>query len=94
MAIYGHKSDGTPLKSQRETILYYLQSNPGTAITSWWAIKEFNFTRLAAIVKEIEKKDGIRLARRDVPYTTRYGGHTNYTEYWYEQPDELEPKLF
>lgn len=94
MAIYGHKADGTPLKTQRETILYYLQSNPGVEISQWGAIKEFGFTRLAAIVKDIEDIDGIRLKRRDVQVETRYGGKTTITKYWYEQPDELEPELF
>lgn len=84
MAIYGYKTDGTPLKSQRETILYYLQSNPGQRISQWKAIKEFGFTRLSAIVKDIEKRNHIYLARTLVKVTTRYGGITHVTEYWYK----------
>lgn len=83
MAIYGHKKDGTPLKTQWETVLYHLQSNPGKPIRAWEAIKEFGFTRLSGIVKKIEYHTGIRLNRRDVKVTTRYGGTTWVTEYWY-----------
>ena len=46
MALYGYKADGTALKSQWETILYHLQTNPGTPIRAWQAIKDFGFTRL------------------------------------------------
>ena len=82
MAHYGFKADGTELKTQWETILYYLQST-GETITSWKAIKEWGFTRLSAIVKSIEKHTGIVLKRQDVKITTRYGGTTWVTEYWY-----------
>ena len=87
MALYGYRADGTPLKSQWETILYYLKTT-GEHITSWQAIKDFGFTRLAAIVKDIEYFRGIRLERKDITVETRYGGHTNVTEYWY--PKNLE----
>lgn len=50
MAHYGTRADGTPLKTQWETILYYLQTTR-KRISSWEAIREFGFTRLAAIVK-------------------------------------------
>ena len=82
MAHYGFKADGTELKTQWETILYYLQST-GETITSWKAIKEWGFTRLSAIVKSIEKHTGIVLKRQDIKITTRYGGTTWVTEYWY-----------
>lgn len=88
MALYGYKADGTPLKSQWQTILYHLQSNPGMTITSWEAIKEFGFTRLSGIVKHIEYRTGITLKRRDVKVETRYGGTCYVTEYWYQQDDE------
>lgn len=88
MARYGFRADGTELKSQWETILYFLQSTPNSSITSWQAIREFGFTRLAAVVKEIEKRTGIRLDRRDVQVETRYGATTYITEYWYN-PNEL-----
>jgi len=88
MVLYGYKADGTPLKSQWQTILYHLQSNPGTTITSWQAIKEFGFTRLSAVVFDIEKHTGIALRRRDVKIQTRYGGTCWVTEYWYQQDDE------
>ena len=83
MALYGYRADGSELKTQWETILYHLQST-GAKITSWQAIKEFGFTRLSGIVKQIEYRTGIVLKRRDVQITTRYGGKTNITEYWYE----------
>jgi hypothetical protein len=85
MAIYGHRADGSELKTQWETILYYLQTNPGTTIRAWQAIKEFGFTRLSGIVKLIEYRTGIVLKRQDVKVTTRYGGTTWITEYWYDE---------
>lgn len=83
MALYGYKADGTPLKTQWQTILYHLQSNPGTTITSWQAIKDFGFTRLSGIVKTIEYRTGVRLCRKDRDVETRYGGKSQVTEYWY-----------
>ena len=85
MANYGKRADGSELKTQWETILYFLQTNPGRTITSWKAIKEFGFTRLSAIVKQIEYNAGIILARHDIIVTNRYGGKTRVTEYWYEK---------
>lgn len=87
MANYGYRADGSELRSQWETILYYLQST-GRTITSWDAIKEFGFTRLSAIVKQIEKNTGIMLKRQDICVETRYGGHTWVTEYWLEEDGE------
>ena len=84
MNVYGYKADGTELKTQWETILYHLQATPKIRITQWQAIKDFGFTRLSAIVKSIEKHTGITLKRRDIKVTTRYGGTTWVTEYWYE----------
>ena len=80
---YGTRADGSILTTQWETILYYLQTTR-KRITSWEAIKEFGFTRLAAIVKEIEYHTGIVLKRESIPFTTRFGASTNITEYWYE----------
>lgn len=87
MALYGYTADGLPLKTQWQMMLYHLQST-GEHITSWQAIKDFGFTRLAAIVKDIEYHTGIRLDRRDVSVETRYGGTTTITEYWY--PKRIE----
>ena len=84
MALYGHKADGTALKTQWETILYLLQSEPGRTIRQWEATKDFGFTDLAGIVKKIHYRTGIFLKRRDVQVKTRYGGTTYVTEYWYE----------
>ena len=84
MALYGYMADGTPLKSQWQTILYHLQTTRET-ITSWQAIKEFGFTRLSGIVKQIEYRTGVELKRRDVKVTTRYGGTVYITEYWYAE---------
>jgi len=83
MANYGFRADGSVLKTQWETILYFLQTNKGETISSWRAIKEFGFTRLSGIVKTIEYRTGIVLRRKDVRVETRYGGITYVTEYWY-----------
>lgn len=90
MALYGYTADGTALKTQWETILYHLRSNPGTPIRAWQAIKEFGFTRLSGIVKLIEYRKGIVLKRRDVKVKTRYGGTTYVTEYWYEEDENKQ----
>lgn len=81
---YGFRADGTELKTQWETILYHLQTHPGTTIRAWEAIKNFGFTRLSGIVKTIEYRTGIVLKRRDIKVHTFYGGITYVTEYWYE----------
>lgn len=81
MATYGFRADGSELKTQWETILYHLQTT-GERITSWKAIRDFGFTRLSGIVKQIEYKTGIVLKRRDIRVSTRYGGFTYVTEYW------------
>lgn len=88
MANYGYRVDGSELKTQWETILYYLQTTPDARITSWKAIKEFGFTRLSDIVYKIEKHTGIVLKRRDVLVTTRYGGKVYVTEYWFEDEND------
>ena len=80
---YGHRADGTPLENLYETILSYLQTT-GKRITQWEATRDFGFTRLSAIVKEIEYRKGIILKRRTIKVGTRYGGTTHVTEYWYE----------
>ena len=88
MANYGYRVDGSELKTQWETILYYLQTTPDARITSWKAIQEFGFTRLSAIVFMIEKHTGIVLKRRDIQVKTRYGGKVYVTEYWYEDEND------
>lgn len=82
MKSYGFRADGSELKTQWETVLYYLQNTEGARITSWQAIKDFGFTRLSDIVLKIKKNAGIVLARRDVSVVTRYGGKAYITEYW------------
>lgn len=84
MKCYGFRADGSPLKTQWETILYYLKTEK-KPITSWEAIKEFGFTRLSGIVMQIEYRTGIRLQRRSKSVETRYGCKTNVTEYWYAE---------
>ena len=85
MKSYGHREDGSNLTTQWETILYYLQSKPGRKITQWQAIRDFGFTRLSGIVKLIEYRKNIVLRRQKVEVTTRYGGKTWITEYWYAE---------
>ena len=86
MKKYGTKADGTPLETQWETILYYLKTQKNS-ITQWEAIKEFGFTRLSAIVKQIEYRTNIVLERKNKTVTTRYGGTTWVTEYWLGEND-------
>lgn len=86
MKKYGTKADGTPLKTQWETILYYLKTQKNS-ITQREAIKEFGYTRLSAIVKLIEYRTNIVLERKKRVVTTRYGGTTWVTEYWLGEDD-------
>lgn len=79
---YGKRADGTEMTAQWQVILYYLTEHPGEKITSWWAIREFGFTRLSGVVKQIEERTGIVLARRRREVITRYGAKTFVTEYW------------
>lgn len=83
---YGFRKDGSELKTQWETILYYLQEQPGRSVTAWEVWREFGFTRLSGIVKQIEYRTGIWLCRKDVQVTTRYGAKVLVTEYWYAEP--------
>lgn len=88
-AKYGYRKDGSALNTQWETILYYLQTEKKkdgmrASITSWQAIQEFGFTRLSGIVKSIEYRAGVRLARRMLKGKNRYGGSVRFAEYWYE----------
>lgn len=70
------------MTAQWQVILYYLSEHPDEKITSWWAIREFGFTRLSGVVKQIEERTGIVLARRRQEVITRYGAKTFVTEYW------------
>lgn len=86
-AKYGFTKDGQPLNTQRDVVLAYLKEEPGRTITAWQAIKEFGFTRLSGIVKQLDKKCGIVLHRRDIEVETRYGTKVWVTEYWYEEAE-------
>ena len=83
MAHYGFTKDGKELKTQWETILYYVREE-GKRITQWQAIEQFGFTDLAGIVKKIEYRTGIVLRRRKFLVGTRYGATTFVTQYWYD----------
>ena len=82
MAHYGYTKEGKDLKTQWETILNFVKE--GHRITQWQAYEEFGFTDLAGIVKKIHYHTGIFLKRRNLEKTTRYGGKTLITEYWYD----------
>ena len=84
MAHYGFTKEGKELKTQWETILYYVREE-GKRITQWQAIEQFGFTDLAGIVKKIEYRTGIVLRRRKFSVGTRYGATTFVTQYWYEE---------
>lgn len=84
MAQYGFRADGTELKTQWETVLYFVQQEPEkNRITSGMAWNEFGFSRLSAIVKVIEKRTGVTMPRRTVEVKNRYGGKCHVTEYWW-----------
>lgn len=85
MKNYGTTPDGRVLTTQRAVILEYLQSQPGRRITQWEAIKEFGFTRLSAIIFQIEDIYRIEVKRERKEVTTRYGAKTWVTAYWIDK---------
>lgn len=49
----------------------------GNTITSWEAIEMFRCTRLSAVIKDLEDRDGLEIDRERI-----YEDKTNYTRYW------------
>ncbi len=89
MATYGYRDDGTELKTQWETVLYYIKQAPGKhRITSGKIWEEFGFTRLSAIVMTISEHTGVRLPRRSIVVKNRYGGKVRVTEYWWPNEEK------
>ena len=87
-------------KSKHQRIKEHLES--GKSITSWEAIKEYNVTRLAAIIFNL-KKDGMKIESKDFTEKNGYGDIVKYTRYKcldiVEDKDQLsmfsdEPKEF
>ena len=65
-------------KSKHQKIIEDLES--GKTITSWEAIKEYNVTRLAAIIFNL-KKDGMKIESKDYTEKNGYGDTVKYTRY-------------
>lgn len=76
---------GKPFKAQWEVIYEYLREKPGRTITQGEATQDFGFTRLAAIIKDIEYRVGVTPARRKIVVPTRYGGKVEVSQYWIER---------
>ncbi len=55
----------------------------GNTITSWEAIEKFRCTRLSAVIKDLEDRDGLTIDRVRI-----YEDKTNYTMYWLHKEDE------
>lgn len=83
--VYGKSAEGEKLTTQWEFVLDWLKRKPGRAITSKEAIDKWGFTRLSAIVKQIEYHTHIVLKREDVQVKTRYGSRVWVTRYWYAE---------
>lgn len=49
----------------------------GKTITSWEAIEMFKCTRLSAVIKDLEDRDGLKIDRVRI-----YEDGTNYAMYW------------
>ena len=83
---YGtNPSTGKPFRAQWEVIYEYLREKPGRTITQGEATQDFGFTRLAAIIKDIEYRVGVTAARRKIVVPTRYGGKVEVSQYWIER---------
>lgn len=80
---YGKTGEGIELKTQWETIAYYLKEDTTRTITSGVAWNEFGFSRLSDIIYKIQKHMGVAIPRRTIEVTNRYGGKCNVTEYWW-----------
>lgn len=90
--IYGRTSDGKELKTQWETILYHLKET-GAKVTAGGVWNEFGFARLSDIVYKIEKRAKVKLARRTIQRSNRYGGKVYITEYWYEKSGDFNNRV-
>lgn len=54
----------------------------GKTITSWEAIHMWECTRLAAVIKDLEDRDGLEIDRVRI-----YEDGTNYTMYWLKKEE-------
>ena len=54
----------------------------GKTITSWEAIEMFKCTRLSAVIKDLEDRDGLEIDRVRI-----YEDGTNYTMYWLKKEE-------
>ena len=54
----------------------------GKTITSWEAIEMFKCTRLSAVIKDLEDRDGLKIDRVRI-----YEDGTNYTTYWLKEEE-------
>ena len=84
-AIYGISAEGKPMNTQRELLLDYLKQHPGRAVSQNDVREMWGFTRLSAIVKDVEYKMGVYLKREKRASRTRWGVVTYPTFYWYEE---------
>lgn len=85
---YGYDSNGRPLRTQKEVVRNYFLNNTGkaNAMSHEDCKTRFGFTRLSAIVFDIQNQDGIAVSRERRTVPTRYEGITaEPTYYWVEQ---------
>lgn len=66
--------------TQAEKIYNYFKS--GKHLTSWSAIHLFGITRLAEIVRQVSKKYGVEVKRKNRNVINRDGHSVVITEYW------------
>lgn len=66
--------------TQAKVIFDYLSA--GNRITSWEATHKFGITRLAEIVRQVEKIYNVKVDRERKVIENRYKKKVSITEYW------------
>lgn len=82
--IYGKKKDGAAILTQREAVLYHLQT--GNTLTQREATRFWSVTRLPSIInllrKQLIREGGrYRIITRDVTEKNRFGASCRFAEY-------------
>jgi len=74
-------------KTQLEAVMWHLAKYGN--ITSWEAIRDYGITRLAEYIRQMREM-GYTILREDVNFTNRFGNHSSYGKYIYNDPDQVD----
>ena len=89
--IYGRKSDGTPISTQREAVLDFLMK--GGRLTQEQARARWSTTRLPSLINVLRNQLAVqggkyRIITEEVRGKNRFGAPCRYGEYHLEQEEE------